>query len=362
MTEQTIVIDIGSGFLKAGWSGYNQPQMIQPSIVSFTANYEGPCSSKDRPRMHFGINEQNPDAISHPIHQGRINNWEAMEFLWSFILEKLTWNVAETRVLLAESTLRTAQERKKTLEIMFERLGVHSILLADELQLSLFGQGLLCGAVMDCGFGLTRVQCFSRGKPLVKTKQVMKWGDQNISTYLLEDLFTEMDRESQAAKLRKVSIIQMQACHVPEEFKSVEDMGPDSETGSNFQLPDGNFVTLGHNHRTAPEMFFNPHIFNLSGPSLPQAVLNSIKSCPMNLQPNLVSNLLVCGGASLYRGFTQRLNAMLVQEHFSKMYSKVALRANSTRNFSVWLGGSVLAHLSSYKHRWIKKVEYKERL
>ncbi|XP_049628484.1 actin-like protein 8 [Suncus etruscus] len=361
MTENTIVIDTGSGFLKAGWSGYNAPQLIQPSIVSKKINLKDPSSSKDQMQLQFGIDE-NPHVFSHPIHQGCVINWDAMEFIWSFILEKLKWNVANTRILLTESTLRSAQERQKTLEIMFERLGVQSIMLADELQLSLFSQGFLCGVVMDCGFGLTRVQCFSQGSPLVKSRQVMKWGDQYITSYLLKELFRDRYDENQAVKMKKVSFIQMQACHVPEDFKSPLDMAPDLQTSSNFQLPDGTCVTLDPFHKIAPELFFSPHIFNLPGPSLPMAVLDSVHSCPIDLEPQLVSNLLVCGGASLYRGFTQRLHKRLVLEHFSRIYSAVALRANSTRNFSVWLGGSVLAHLSSYESMWIKRAEYYERL
>ncbi|XP_055978894.1 actin-like protein 8 [Sorex fumeus] len=361
MTEKTIVIDVGSGFLKAGWSGYNEPQIIRPSIVSYNSEHM-PGPSNALSQLRLGINDESPDIFSHPVQQGSIHNWEAMEFFWTYILEKLNWNREDTRVLLAESVLKSLLERRKTLEIMFERLGVRSIMLANELQMSLFSQGLLSGVVMDCGFGLTRVQSFVRGVPLVQSRQVMLWGDWDVSSYLLREVFTEGSSQSNADKLEKVSSMQRQVCYVPKDFHQMLIISQDPHGDSRFQLPDGTYVTLSPLHRMAPEMFFSPHIFNMPGPSLSQAVMDSVQSCQEDLQPQLVSNMQVCGGASLYQGFTQRLNKLLVLDHFSKIHRAVALRAHSLRNFSVWLGGSVVAHLSTYGSMWIRKSEYDEGL
>ncbi|XP_004603725.2 actin-like protein 8 [Sorex araneus] len=361
MGEKTIVIDVGSGFLKAGWSSHNEPQIIHPTIVSYKSG-QGPGPSGALTQLHLGINEESPDYFSHPVQRGRIQNWEAMELFWTRVLEKLNWSREDTRVLLAESVWRSLQERQKTMEIMFERLGVRSIMLVDELQLSLFSQCLLNGVVIDCGFGLTRVQSFIQGLPVRQSRQVVSWGDWDMASYLLRELFSEGCIESNAAKLEKVSIIQRQACYVPKNIQQLAATSEDPHGNSTFQLPDGSLVTLGPLHRMAPEMYFSPGFYSLPIPSLPRAVLDSVQSCREDLQVQLASHMLVCGGASLYRGFTERLNEMLVLNHFSKIYRAVGLRASSYRNFSVWLGGSVLAHLSTYGYMWISKPNYEEGL
>lgn len=117
MAARTIVIDHGSGFVKAGLSGWNEPQMVFPSIVNYSPCRENPGPSYARRRLSLGIDVFHPDTFSYPVQRGRILNWEAVEYIWSFVLEKSRREHENSPVLVTESPLREPADRKKTLEV-----------------------------------------------------------------------------------------------------------------------------------------------------------------------------------------------------------------------------------------------------
>ncbi|XP_058929997.1 actin-like protein 8 [Kogia breviceps] len=363
MAARTIVIDHGSGFLKAGLSGFNEPQMVFPSIVNYIPCRENPGPSYARRRVSLGIDICRPDTFSYPIHRGRVLNWEGVEHIWSFVLEKHRLKNEDSPVMVTEFPLREPADRQKTLEIMFELLDVPSILLADQLEMSLYASGLLTGVVVDSGYGLTRVQPFHLGCPLRSSAKMLEFAGQDLSAYLFKSLFKEDYNRHNLFQLDTVATTQMTKCYVPQNLGEALDFCQSLPRGSDenntYQLPDGTPVELTPMQRLAPEMFFSPEVFDLQGPSISQAVLDSIETCEASMHPLLVSHLMACGGNTLYPGFTKRLYR-LVADHFSS--TKATMWVGSNRNFSVWLGASVVAHLSTYKSKWVTKEEYDESL
>lgn len=72
------------------------------------------------------------------------------------------------------------------LQIMFELFDVPSLLLADQLEMSLYASGLLTGVVVDSGHGLTRVQSFFVGRPLPSSRKTLEFAGQDLSDYLFK--------------------------------------------------------------------------------------------------------------------------------------------------------------------------------
>lgn len=245
---------------------------------------------------------------------------------------------------------------------MFELLDVPSLLLADQLAMSLYASGLLTGVVVDSGYGLTRVQPFHLGHPLQPSSKTLEFAGQDLSAYLFKSLFKEEYNQHNLFQLETVATTQMSKCYVPQNLEEALDFRQSLPSGSDesntYQLPDGTPVELTPMQRLAPEMFFSPQMFDLPGPSIAQAVVDSIKTCEASMQPLLMSHVMACGGNTLYPGFTKRLYKELTADHFSCTKSTVWVGSN--RNFTVWLGASVVAHLSTYKSEWMTKEEYVE--
>nr|XP_004657409.2 actin-like protein 8 isoform X2 [Jaculus jaculus] len=361
MAARTIVIDHGSGFLKAGLSGWNEPQMVIPNIVNYVPCRENPGPSYAQRRVGLGIDICHPDTFSYPVQRGRVLNWEGVEHIWSFVLEKHRRGQKDFPVLVTESPLKVPADRRKTLEIMFELLDVPSLLLADQLQMSLYASGLLTGLVFDSGYGLTRVQPFHLGCPLTSFGKTLEFAGQDISTYLFKSLFKEAQDQHNILQLDTVTAIQMNKCYVrhnlPEVLGPCQSLPKGSDEGNIYHLPDGTTRELTPMQQLAPEMFFSPQMFDMPGPSISQVIMESMQACKTSRHHLLLTHMMACGGNILYPGFSQRLlNELTSQKHSSK----IILRTSSNPHFSVWLGASVVAHLSTYRPQWISKGEYVE--
>ena len=246
---------------------------------------------------------------------------------------------------------------------MFESLQVPSLLLADQMEMSLYASGLLTGVVVDSGYGLTRMQPFHLGRPLQAGFKMLEFAGQDLFTYLSKSLFLEDSSVSKVFQLHTVDAIQMNQCYMPqnlgEAIDFLQSLPPGADKKNTYQFPDGRYMELTPMQRLAPEMFFNPQVFDLQAPSLSQAVVDSIRMCEASLQPLLVSHVIACGGNTMYPGFGNRLYKELVANDFS--ISDAAVWVGSKRNFSAWLGASIVAHMSTYQSEWITKVEYDEK-
>ncbi|KAM6217689.1 actin-like protein 8 [Rhynchocyon petersi] len=360
MDTRSIIIDHGSGIMKAGLSGFNEPQMILPSIVNYIPCKENPGPSYARRRISLGIDFCHPDTYSYPVQRGRVLNWEGVEYIWSFVLEKHRQEYGNFPVMITESPLREPLDRKKTLEIMFELLDVPSIFLADQMEMSLYASGLLTGVVVDSGYGLTRVKPFHLGHPLSQGCKMLEFAGQDLSAYLLKSLFKENYNQHNLFQLETVALTQMSKCYVPQNFGEALDFLESPPTGfgenNSYQLPDGTTMELTTMQRIAPEMFFSPQVFGLPWPSISKIFMEALETCDASMHKVLKSHVIACGGNTLYPGYTTRLRKELTTDSLSS----TRLWVGTNRNFSVWLGASVLAHLSTFKSEWMTREEYDE--
>src|SRR4051812_16190710 len=64
------------------------------------------------------------------------------------------------------------------------------------------------------------------------------------------------------------------------------------------------------------------------------------------------------GGTTMYPGISDRMQKEITALAPSSM--KVKIIAPPERKYSVWIGGSILASLSTFQQMWISKQEYDE--
>ncbi|POY69948.1 hypothetical protein BMF94_7050 [Rhodotorula taiwanensis] len=64
------------------------------------------------------------------------------------------------------------------------------------------------------------------------------------------------------------------------------------------------------------------------------------------------------GGTTMYAGIADRMQKEITALAPSSM--KVKIVAPPERKYSVWIGGSILASLSTFQQMWISKQEYDE--
>ena len=84
----------------------------------------------------------------------------------------------------------------------------------------------------------------------------------------------------------------------------------------------------------------------------------SIQASDCDVRRDLLKNVILSGGTTMYEGMADRLKAELTE--LAPPGSEVRIVATPDRKFSVWKGASTLASLSTFGASWITKDEYEE--
>uniref|UniRef100_A0A674BT51 Actin alpha cardiac muscle 1 n=1 Tax=Salmo trutta TaxID=8032 RepID=A0A674BT51_SALTR len=89
-----------------------------------------------------------------------------------------------------------------------------------------------------------------------------------------------------------------------------------------------------------------------------ETTYNSIMKCDIDIRKDLYANNVMSGGTTMYPGIADRMQKEITALAPSTM--KIKIIAPPERKYSVWIGGSILASLSTFQQMWISKQEYDE--
>ena len=131
-----------------------------------------------------------------------------------------------------------------------------------------------------------------------------------------------------------------------------------------YELPDGQVITIGNERFRCAEALFQPSLLSrkfpefFNTPGLHETIYNCIRSCDIDVRKDLYGNVILSGGNTMFPGIAERVHKELSALVPSSMKLKVI--APPERKYSVWIGGSILASLSTFQKMWISKEEYEE--
>lgn len=158
MSEKPIVIDNGSGVIKAGFSGDNQPNVKFPSIVGVPRTDKQMVGVESKSE-YIGDEAQKMRGVlklSYPIESGIVTDWGQMEKVWEYCFSnELRVDPSEHKVLLTEAPSNPKANREKMTSLMFETFQVQGLYVAIQAVLSLYSNGRTTGLVCDSGDGVT---------------------------------------------------------------------------------------------------------------------------------------------------------------------------------------------------------------
>nr|CAD7409311.1 unnamed protein product [Timema cristinae] len=66
-------------------------------------------------------------------------------------------------------------------------------------------------------------------------------------------------------------------------------------------------LRLNNERFTVPEILFSPSDVGIPQMGIAEAITHSITSCPVETHPHLFANILLTGGCTLFKGFSERL-------------------------------------------------------
>jgi actin-related protein len=359
-TKEFIVIDNGTGYIKAGYSGEDAPKIIIPTAM---------CVGESQEQSRGRTFDFNPDILKNPekplifpIDRGVIKSsdmdWECMSYVWEHIIKtSMSEDLNSANVLITDSILNTRENRQKLASVFLDTIGVNSLGIMPAPVLSLFSIGKTKGTVVDVGCGLTSVVPIFEGYALPHAIQKIPLAGHDITSFIHSKLSSHLKPN----QLFVSRAIKEEMTVAPLSYRKGQQLL--SEEKRFYELPGGKIINVDQDIlATAAEIVFNPSIIASPIKGLSDQVADSIGKCDLDLRPDMLGNIVLSGGTTMMKGFYERFD----RDVKSKLEplageNEIRVHADSFRQHAAWIGGSMLASLSTFGNFMvIKKDEWGE--
>ncbi|XP_074861697.1 actin-1-like [Carettochelys insculpta] len=352
-----VVIDTGTGSTKSGLAGDEKPRSVLPSCVGVPK-----VRTKDSPLYCAGdsLLRRSPEvSLNTVMTHGVVTDWDALEMLWHHIFyTELGVCPEELAVLVTDAPLSPTTNREKMAELLFESFEVPAMLVAHRSLLAVYSYGRTNGLVIGCGYGTSYTAPVHDGYILPHATYRLDVAG-NALTHYLAKLMGECGNPFWEEELALVCRIKEQCCYLPEDYQA-ELAGDEAKYLLDFTLPDNQVISIGSERFRCPEALFAPSALGLPEGGIHLQAMNSIQKCQPERQAELLANVLLAGGTTLLRGFSERIRKEL---HPMEAAGKghVGVLAAPHRSYAAWLGGSIVASLNAFQNIWISRHAYEER-
>ncbi|CAF3306266.1 unnamed protein product [Rotaria socialis] len=331
-----IVIDNGSGKIKAGFAGDDEPRVNFPTVVgrrrqekSIHETCQGNSFIGDK-----AIKSKEILSIRYPIEHGIITNWDDMETIWYHTFYNELHTVPEEHpILITEASFNPIGNREKMIQILFEQFHAPATYVANQGILAFYSLGRTSGVILESGDGVSQTMPINeveRGYSFTSTAQheIVRDMKEKLG-YVAIDFQDELSKSSHSKDIEK-----------------------------NYELPDGQKIKIGNERFQCSEALFTPSIIGRRESGIANMVYDTIMKCDIDLRSTFYCSCLLSGGTTMFPGFSERIKKELTV--LAPSNTRIRIGTAPIRELSVWIGGSILSSLSTFQKMWISKKEYDE--
>lgn len=370
-TSPAIVIDAGSGMVKAGFAGEEIPRACFANVVGLPRCTDEKSVFERKEMLKRGsqsgltytigedaLKNRGNLTLHYPMSRGLVEKWEQMEYVYEHLFfDKLDIVPDESKVLITQSLYTTKKNTQETVELLFELFGIQGICLMNQSLLGLYSTGRTTGLVIDSGDEITSMVSFFDEIPITQACNKMSLGGRDVVWYLQRLMLKSGYNFSLSSELMLLKEMKEDLCIISQDYEQ-DCKAKEAEFEKSFKLPDGQTIQFGKERFMSTEMLFNPMIIGKEDAGMAELAMKTFHDCPIDVRDALYKSIIIIGGNTMFSGFKERLeHDMNKHQHNFKQFK---VFADPLRQFSSWQGGSVFASLSTFEERLTTIDEYND--
>ena len=361
MSKPTVVIENGSGVLKAGNGGMEAPEFTCRALVG---RPRPPCP-KDSD-IYIGAVALEVASVTHmrfPTVGGIITHWDDVEELWRHAFTELKADAAEHWVFMVDTFLGNKDlqhtQREKMAQIMYETFSVPAFHVEYSTVTTLYSTGRTTGVVLECGEDVTTTCAMYEGYPIKYTACRRRLGGRDVTSYLQELLNENGHLFWTRAETEVVRELKEKCAYVALNFdKEIEK----AEKGSTCKMTCAHSkvgeIELNKERFCCTELLFKPHLNGLDGDGVSDDLFLCCRKCHDEVRPTLYSNIVLSGGTTTLPGFPERIEREMLR--LAPSTANIQVVESEFRQYGPWIGGSKLSQLPTFQHIVVTRAEYNE--
>ena len=361
-----IIVDLGSLEIKAGFSGQETPKLRSPNYIGEIKNKK---KYDETQKKHYISEECNKFAgnlnLRFPLQHGVFSYLEDISLIFNYIYSKLELDeqqIKEHPILISEPFHNKDTNREKIAEILFEKMGVSSLIFGFQPLLSLFSTSYTTGVILESGDAITQGCVSYEGYLIPSSCFRCDYGGRDVTNVLkvLINVNNSNFNYNSFINMKIFKNIKEKQCYLKlsKEDNKDEKIDDFSSIASEFILPDGNKIELGDEKILAPEILFNNKLNFSEYPPFHELVFNSISKADINIKNKLYNTVVLSGGNTLFRGMDKKMKNCL--QGLAPKHIEIKVRMNSNPQLSCWNGGNVICSLSSFRKILVTKNDWTE--